>query len=179
MTLLLSFNVPDDENGIIFFSGHPRSYRADCKAGVIKIGESEIIGSSLDMEILSCREFPDALFNYPFQDWLEVFFVDKDNVVSHILFKIESINNFLELLRKLRIARVALGACIVTAQMSKRSNDHETYFAVEFSATNNESKRVKQLAEFVNANNDPRSCSRRARIYSARLTDNQKQLPGN
>ncbi len=164
-----AFELPEDNGEIIYFPGHPRSYRANCQSGVFKIGESETIGSSLDMEILSSREFPDTLFGYPFQDWLEIFFIDRENVVSHVLFKTESIDNFLELLRKLRIARVALGSCIVTAQMSKRSNDYGTYYAVEFSATNNESKRVKQLAEFVNANSD--------RIYSARLTENQKQLP--
>ncbi len=164
-----AFDLPEDNNGFIFFPGHPRSYRADCKSGVFKIGESEIIGSSFNLEILSFREFPDTLFGYPYPDWLEIFFVDRENVVSHILFKTESIGNFLELLRKLTIAKLQLGTCIVTAQMSKRVNDYGTYFAVEFSATNNEQKRVKQLAEFISANSE--------RIYSTRLADNQKQLP--
>ncbi len=132
-----AFKVPESSNGIIHFPGNPRQYRSDCKAGVFKIGESEILGNSLEIEIISFRDFDDEIFGYPFQKWLEVFFIDKDNTVSHILFKTESIGNFLELLRKLTIASVAIGTCIITAKMSKRTNDHGTYYAVEFEATDN------------------------------------------
>ncbi len=165
---LNAFEVPESRNGIIYFPGNPRQYRADCQAGVFKIGESEIIGSSLAMEIISFRDFDDAIFGYPYQKWLEVFFIDKDNTVSHILFKTESSGNFLELLRKLTIALKAIGTCIVTAKMFKRTNDNGTYFAVEFEAVENNPERVKKLAQFVNNNNQ---------IYSARLAENQKQLP--
>ena len=160
---LNAFELPKTDNGIVHFPGCPRQYRADCKAGIFKIGESDMLGKSLEMEILVWRSFNAELFNYPYQQWIEVFFIDKDNTVSNILFKTESIANFLELMRKLMAANKALGTQIVTAKTSKRSNDTGTYYAVEFDSVDNNSERVKELTEFVNINmND---------IYAARLAN--------
>ncbi len=170
-----AFEIPEDNHSIIHFPGNPRQYRSDCKAGIFKIGESEIIGNSIEMEIISFRDFDDAIFNYPYQKWLEIFFIDKDNVVSHLLFKTESIDNFLELLRKLMIAKKAIRKSIVTAKMSKRSNDNGTYYAVEFESADNKPDRVKELTEFVNNNING--------IYDAKLahtfknSQQAKQLP--
>ena len=67
---------PPKMDGIVYIPGRPRQYRSDCKAGVFKIGESKIIGNELKLEILSFRTFEEQLFNYPYQSWLEIIFVD-------------------------------------------------------------------------------------------------------
>lgn len=123
---------PPKMDGIVYIPGRPRQYRADCKAGVFKIGESKLIGNELKIEILSFRTFEEQLFNYPYQSWLEVIFVDPDNIVGHILFKTESLDNFLNLTLDLGVKGIAIGTGIVTAKMSKRSSDTGTYYAVEF-----------------------------------------------
>jgi len=151
---LNAFELPQTHNGIVHFPGSPRQYRADCKAGVFKIGEEVVSNSpdSLDMEILAYRSFNSELFGYPYQQWLEVFFVDRYNTVSHILFKTESISNFVELIRKLIPQQKAVGTQIVTAKTSKRSSDNGTYYVVNFEAKDNEVDRVDQLCSFANAN---------------------------
>lgn len=147
-----AFDLPERNNGIVHFPGSPRQYRADCKAGIFKIGETDMLGKSIQMEVLAYHSFNAELFNYQYQQWLEVFFVDKDNTVSQILFKTESIANFLELMRKLAAINRPLGSQIVTVKTAKRSNDNGTYYVVEFERNNNKVERSKQLAEFVNSN---------------------------
>ena len=171
------FELPETSNGIVHFPGSPRQYRADCKAGIFKIGETDTLGKSIEMEIITYRSFNAELFGYRYQQWVEVFFIDKKNTVSHILFKTESIANFLELMRKLTAIKKSIGTQIVTAKTAKRSNDSGTYYAVEFESKDNDSERIKQLSEFVNSNING--------IYSARLADTfdkpeeTKELPSN
>jgi len=156
-----AFNLPQTKNGIVHFPGCPRQYRADCKAGIFKIGETEMLGNSLQMEILAYRTFNAELFNYPYQQWVEVFFIDKDNTVSNILFKTESIGNFLELITSLTVAKLPLGSQIVTAKTSKRSSDNGNYYAVEFSYVDNQADRAAELCDFITNNINE--------IYAARL----------
>ncbi len=158
-----AFELPETSNGIVHFPGSPRQYRADCKAGIFKIGETDPLGKSIEMEIITYRSFNAELFGYRYQLWVEVFFIDKENTVSHILFKTESIANFLELMRKLTAIKKSIGTQIVTAKTAKRSNDSGTYYAVEFESKDNDSDRIKQLSDFVNSNING--------IYSARLAD--------
>ncbi|HHP7231697.1 MAG TPA: hypothetical protein ACFCUY_12665 [Xenococcaceae cyanobacterium] len=160
---------PPKMDGIVYIPGRPRQYRADCKAGVFKIGESKIIGNELNIEILSFRTFEEQLFNYPYQSWLEVIFVDPDNIVGHILFKTESLDNFLNLTLDLGVQGIAIGTGIVTAKMSKRSSDTGTYYAVEFDWEEQKKKeRVEELKAFVSQNN----------LYAARMNERQSlELP--
>ncbi|MDJ0719844.1 MAG: hypothetical protein QNJ54_37420 [Prochloraceae cyanobacterium] len=46
------FDLPESNNGIVYFPGSPRQYRVDCKAGIFKIGETDMLGNSLKMEVL-------------------------------------------------------------------------------------------------------------------------------
>ena len=39
------FELPENNNGIVYFPGSPRQYRADCKAGIFKIGETSTVTS--------------------------------------------------------------------------------------------------------------------------------------
>jgi hypothetical protein len=159
---------PPKMDSIVYIPGRPRQYRADCKAGVFKIGESKIIGNELKLEILSFRTFEEQLFNYPYQSWLEVIFVDPDNIVGHILFKTESLDNFLNLTLDLGTLGVAIGTGIVTAKMNKRSSDTGTYYAVEFDWQEQKTERVAELKSFVTQHN----------LYAARMNEQQNlELP--
>ncbi|MGF1488798.1 MAG: hypothetical protein ACFBSE_17060 [Prochloraceae cyanobacterium] len=162
------FEVPEMK-GIMYIPGRPREYRADCKAGMFKIGESKVTGNELEIEILDCNTFEAELFNYRFQQWLQIIFVDRDNFISHILFKNESLDNFIEMFRELSKDKKALGSGIIKAIMSKRSSETGTYYAVEFSWQENKSERVKELKTFCESN----------KIYSARFNETlaQAQIP--
>jgi hypothetical protein len=162
-----AFEAPKMD-GIVYIPGRPRQYRADCKAGVFKIGESKIVGNELTIEILSFRTFEEQLFNYPYQSWLEVIFVDPDNIVGHLLFKTESLDNFLNLTLDLGLQGIAIGTGIVKAKMSKRSSDLGTYYAVEFDWQENQKERVEELKTFVSQH----------QLYAARMNERQNlELP--
>ena len=160
---------PPKMDGIVYIPGRPRQYRGDCKAGVFKIGESKIIGNELKLEILSFRTFEEQLFNYPYQSWLEVIFVDPDNIVGHILFKTESLDNFLNLTLDLGTKGIAIGTGIITAKMSKRNSDTGTYYAVEFEWLEHpQTERIAELKAFVAQHN----------LYAARILERQNiELP--
>ena len=163
-----AFEAPKMD-GIVYIPGRPRQYRADCKAGAFKIGESKLIGNELKLEILSFRTFEEQLFNYPYQSWLEIIFVDPDNIVGHVLFKTESLDNFLNLTLDLGVKGIAIGTGIVTAKMNKRSSDLGAYYAVEFDwEEHKQKKRVSELKTFVSQNN----------LYAARMNERQNlELP--
>jgi hypothetical protein len=143
-----AFQTPN-LTGITYIPGRPRQYRADCKVGQFKIGESKFVGAKLTMEILSWRTFADQLFDYPHQTWLEVLFVDPHNIVSHILFKTESLDNFLNLTLDLATEGIALGNGVTTATMSKRSGELGVYYAVEFEWQPSPDQRVQELRSFA------------------------------
>lgn len=143
-----AFQTPNLK-GITYIPGRPRQYRADCKVGQFKIGESKFTGAKLGMEILSWRTFADQLFDYPHQTWLEVLFVDAHNIVSHILFKTESLDNFLNLTLDLATEGTALGTGVTTAQMCKRSGELGVYYAVEFEWNPSPAQRVQELQLFA------------------------------
>jgi hypothetical protein len=93
-----------------------------------------MIGKSLTMEILAWRIFEDELFGYEHQSWLEIIFIDESNVVSHILFKTESLDNFTNLALDKAQDGVGIGEGVTTATMSKRTSTRNgtSYYAVEF-----------------------------------------------
>ena len=146
-----AFTVPKQE-GIIYTAGHPRQYRADCKAGQFKIGESAMKGREMPMEVISYRVFEAELFNYPRQSWLEMFFVDAENALSHILFKGISIENFITLYTDILIKRRSVGEGITTGRMEKRTGKEGDYYVVEFSWKESTPARVQELVEFAEAN---------------------------
>lgn len=146
--LVSAFSVPTFE-GIIYTPGHPRPYRADCKAGVFKIGDNNVKGRELAMEVLSYRTFEAELFNYPRQSWLEMFFVDAENTLSHTLFKGLSIDSFIMLYTELSVKKRGIGEGIVTGKMEKRSGKEGDYYVVEFTWRENNAERVRELKTFM------------------------------
>lgn len=108
------------------------------------------------------------MFNYPYQSWLEIIFVDPDNIVGHTLLKTESLDNFLNLHLDLGIQGKAIGTGVVTAKMDKRSSDLGTYYAVEFDWAEGEKQRIEELKAFISQH----------QIYAARMQGRQiEQLP--
>jgi len=143
-----ALSVPDI-SGIVF-TGKPRQYRADCQVGQFKIGASKVVGKSLRMEILGWGIFEDELFGYPFQPWLGLVFIDPSNVVSQILFKTESLDNFVNLSLEKAQEGIAIGQGITTATMSKRASRAGTsYYAVEFDWEPSNPERLSEIAEFT------------------------------
>ncbi len=156
--------VVPDVTGIIW-SGRPRQYRSDCQAGQFKIAAEKMVGKSLEMEIFGFRTIDDELFGYDFQTWLQVLFIDPQNVVSSILFKTESMDNFANLQVELLTQGKAIGEGITTATMGKRSSNStgKGYFAVEFTwKAREKGDRLLEIGEFVSG-----------------LTLEQFALPGN
>lgn len=149
MPFVSAFSLPKHE-GILYTLGNPRPYRADCKVGQFKVGEN-LKGGKLKLEILSYRVFHAELFNYPYQRWLEVFFVDPDNTLSHILFKGMSIESFVNLYTEMLIRGRAIGEGIVTGRMEKRSGKEGDYYVVIFEWEENKKERIQELLDFLAA----------------------------
>lgn len=126
-----------------------RQWRADCQVGQFKVGSSDQRGAKLDMEIIGAQFSEGEFFGYPYQQWLALLFVDPDAVVSTILLKKESLDNFSEIHRKYRIAGESLLGKILRANMSKRSSRKYggTYYAVEFEVVG-PGKYVEAVAKF-------------------------------
>lgn len=126
-----------------------RQWRSDCQAGQFKVGATSFRGPKLDMELIGAQISEGEYFGYPRQKWLALLFVDMDGVLSSILFKTESLDNFEELRRSYRIKGETLLGKTIRASMSKRASKASgtSYFAVEFEVVS-PGKYAEAIAEF-------------------------------
>lgn len=126
-----------------------RQWRSDCQAGQFKIGSNTMRGNKLEMELVGAQISEGEYFGYPRQKWLALLFVDMDGVLSSILFKTESLDNFEELRRQHRIKGETLLGKTIRASMSKRASkaSGNGYFAVEFEVIS-EGKYAAAISEF-------------------------------
>ena len=126
-----------------------RQWRSDCQAGQFKVGASTMRGNKLDMELVGAQISEGEFFGYPHQKWLALLFVDPDGVLSSILFKTESLDNFEEMRRQYRIKGETLLGKTIRASMSKRASKASgtSYFAVEFEVVS-PGKYADAIAEF-------------------------------
>lgn len=126
-----------------------RQWRSDCQAGQFKIGSSTMRGNKMDMELIGAQISEGEYFGYPHQKWLALMFVDPDGVLSSILFKTESLDQFEELRRTYRLKGESLLGKTIRAQMSKRASkaSGNGYFAVEFEVIS-EGKYAEAIAQF-------------------------------
>ena len=126
-----------------------RQWRSDCQAGQFKVGATSFRGPKLDMELIGAQISEGEFFGYPFQKWLALLFVDPDRVVSSILLKTESLDNFEELRRSYRVKGESLLGKTIRAQMAKRASkaSGNGYFAVEFEVVS-EGKYTAAIADF-------------------------------
>lgn len=126
-----------------------RQWRSDCQAGQFKVGATAFKGPRIDMELIGAQISEGEYFGYPNQKWLALLFVDPDGVLSSILFKTESLDNFEELRRSYRIKGETLLGKTIRASMSKRASraSGNGYFAVEFEFVS-EGKYAAAIAQF-------------------------------
>ena len=126
-----------------------RQWRSDCQAGQFKIGASNFRGPKLDMELVGAQISEGEFFGYPLQKWLAVLFVDPDGVISSILFKTESLDQFEELRRTYRLKGESLLGKTIRAHMCKRASraSGNGYFAVEFEVVS-DGKYAEAIAQF-------------------------------
>lgn len=126
-----------------------RQWRSDCQAGQFKIGATTFKGGKLDMELVGAQVSEGEYFGYPHMKWLALLFVDPDGVLSSILFKTESLDNFEELRRTYRIKCESLLGKTIRASMAKRASKASGtgYYAVEFEIVS-EGKYAEAIAEF-------------------------------
>lgn len=126
-----------------------RQWRSDCQSGQFKVGASSFRGPKLDMELIGAQISEGEYFGYPRQKWLALLFVDLDGVLSSILFKTESLDNFEELRRSYRIKGETLLGKTIRASMAKRASraSGNGYFAVEFEVAS-EGKYAAAIAQF-------------------------------
>ena len=126
-----------------------RQWRSDCQSGQFKIGCSTMKGSRLDMELVGAQINEGEFFGYPLQRWLALLFVDPDGVLSTILFKTESLDQFDEIRRQYRLNGETLLGKTIRATMSKRASraNGNGYFAVEFEVVSN-GKYAEAIAQF-------------------------------
>lgn len=126
-----------------------RQWRSDCQAGQFKIGATSFKGSKLDMELVGAQISEGEYFGYPFQKWLALLFVDPEGVLSSILFKTESFDQFEELRRTYRLKGETLLGKTIRASMSKRASraNGNGYFAVEFEIAK-KGKYAEAIAQF-------------------------------
>ena len=126
-----------------------RQWRADCQAGQFKIGATTFRGSKLDLELIGAQINEGELFGYPHQKWLALLFVDPDGVLSSLLFKTESLDNFEELRRSYRVQGETLLGKTIRATMAKRASkaSGNGYYAVEFEVIAN-GKYAEAIAQF-------------------------------
>ncbi|NJM00014.1 MAG: hypothetical protein HC924_14980 [Synechococcaceae cyanobacterium SM2_3_2] len=153
----LNFDAP--ELGKFVYAGEPRLYQADCRSpGSFRImGVEGSDAKTLPMKILAYHSFEDELFGYDYQKWLEVLFIDKDNIVSSILLKTQSLSNFANFWLTLTQKGTGLSTGITTARLKKVSSrkNGTDYSTVTFFDNGDPAfqplaqKDVEELKEFV------------------------------
>ena len=126
-----------------------RQWRSDCQAGQFKIGASTMRGNKIDMELIGAQISEGEYFGYPLMKWLAVLFIDPEGVLSSILFKTESLDQFEELRRSYRLKGESLLGKTIRAHMCKRASraSGNGYFAVEFEVIS-EGKYATAISEF-------------------------------
>ena len=146
MTEITLDNITTLEPGEIL-ADSVRQWRSDCQAGQFKIGSSTMRGNKLDLEIVGAQVSEGEYFGYPLQKWLALLFIDPEGVLSSILFKTESLDNFEEMRRQYRLKGETLLGKTIKASMNKRAGKTAAYFAVEFEIVSN-GKYAEAIAQF-------------------------------
>lgn len=133
-----------------------RQWRSDCQSGQFKIGSSTMKGGKLDMELVGAQVSEGEYFGYPRQKWLALLFVDPEGVLSSILFKTESLDQFEEMRRQYRLKGETLLGKTIRGAMSKRASraNGESYWAVEFEVVS-PGKYAAAIAAFRQINYSP------------------------
>jgi len=130
-------------------SGGRVSERNPSYPNQFKVGASTMRGKTLDLEIVGAQISEGEYFAYPWQKWLAILFVDPDRVLSSLLLKGESLDNFAELRRQHQLrGETLLGKTIRATMHLRTSRLHGgSYYAVEFEVVS-DGKYARQIADF-------------------------------
>ena len=148
----------EKRNEVYYEPGSPISIKADCKEGLfLPLGEDATIPDgkafkpnplaqkSVKMQVVKYGHLPNAILFPPVNEtpkratYTQVFFVDSRGVLSSMLLKGESRDNFLKQIREIEINGAGETRFVdfeFTASMEARKSEKfkSTYYAIEFSA---------------------------------------------
>jgi hypothetical protein len=156
-------------NKYVYFHGLPIQYRFNGQTGMISREEYVIedenvqaidgrvqIGSKMTIVPIGYRFFNDKLFlrkNENTQDlkqeeWVELFFINKKNFVSSILFNNSSCRELKKFLAKLQYSNVSLTQVQLNVSSAKRENGKGKYCVAEFTGKLADENLVNEYKEF-------------------------------
>ena len=140
---------------IVYVIGNPREWRANCSAsGSFRLGTASQGELSLKMSVLHYVDYPKHHFfsgTYGAEDWVLIYFVDENNVLSTMYVKGSSGQNFRNMTIDLLAKKTPMATQIITATMRPASNDKGKFHVVEFSHEQNTNKaHMRLLSDFWN-----------------------------
>lgn len=146
---VFSGSVSLSRSGIINL-GRPTPYRGDCQIGKFKI-KANPVSDTLDFTVLAIRHLQGEFFNYEYQDWVEIIFADEKKIVSAMLLKTESMDNFGLTTKFILSSGKRLIDVIITGYFVKKTSvvNKSTYYAIDFHFKDNEPETVKDLETFL------------------------------
>lgn len=144
-------SVSLSRSGIINL-GRPTPYRGDCQMGKFKI-KANPVSDTLDFTVLAIRHLQGEFFNYDYQDWIEIIFVDDKKIVSAMLLKTESMDNFGLTTKFILSSGKRLIDMIITAYFVKKTSvvNKSSYYALEFRFKDNDPETVKEIETFLDS----------------------------
>lgn len=142
-------SVSLSKSGIINL-GRPTPYRGDCQMGKFKIKVNPV-SETLDFTVLAIRHLQGEFFNYDYQDWIEIIFVDDKKIVSAMLLKTESMDNFGLTTKFILSSGKRLIDVIITGYFVKKTSviNKSSYYALEFRFRDNNPETVKEIETFL------------------------------
>ena len=146
---VFSGSVSLSRSGIINL-GRPTPYRGDCQMGRFKI-KANPVSDTLDFTVLAIRHLQGEFFNYDYQDWIEIIFVDEKKIVSAMLLKTESMDNFGLTTKFILSSGKRLIDVVVTGCFVKKTSvvNKSSYYALEFKFRDNDPEIIKEIETFM------------------------------
>jgi len=138
-----------NKSGIINL-GRPTPYRGDCQMGKFKI-KANPVSDTLDFTVLAIRHLQGEFFNYEYQDWIEIIFADEKKIISAMLLKTESMDNFGLTTKFILSSGKRLIDVIITGYFVKKTSvvNKSSYYALEFRFRDNDPDTVKEIESFM------------------------------
>ncbi len=148
---VFSGSVSLSKSGIINL-GRPTPYRGDCQMGKFKI-KANPVSDTLDFTVLAIRHLQGEFFNYEYQDWIEIIFIDEKKIISAMLLKTESMDNFGLTTKFILSSGKRLIDVIITAYFVKKTSvvNKSSYYALEFRFKDNDPETVKEIETFMDS----------------------------
>lgn len=137
------------KSGIINL-GRPTPYRGDCQMGKFKI-KANPVSDTLDFTVLAIRHLQGEFFNYEYQDWIEIIFIDEKKIISAMLLKTESMDNFGLTTKFILSSGKRLIDVIITGYFVKKTSvvNKSSYYALEFRFRDTDPETIKEIETFM------------------------------